>query len=93
MLSRPTVLIAAAGMVLLSACNDLSTGEGMLAGAALGYITAQALEADDDWTIVAVLAGAAIGTLVARNDKTNRCAYARGHGRYYVEPCPRRYRR
>ena len=84
---------AVAGLALLPACNEMSTSEGMIVGAALGYVTAQALEADHDWTIVAVLAGAAVGTLVARNSKTNRCAYARSNGRYYVEPCPRPRRR
>jgi len=80
---------AITGLVLLPACDEMSTGEGMIFGAALGYVTAQALEADDDWTILAVLAGAAVGTLVARDYKHDRCAYARGHGRYSVESCAR----
>ena len=78
-----------ASIALLPACEDMSREEGILVGAVVGYMTAQALEADKDWTIVAVLAGAAAGTLVARNQRTHRCAYAHGHNRYYVAACPR----
>lgn len=87
---RPLVRATAiAGVALLPACENMSREEGILAGAFFGYLTAQALEADHDWTIVAVLAGAAVGTLVARNTRTNRCAYAYGHDRYYTAACPR----
>ena len=46
------------------------------------------LEADNDWTVIAGLTGAAAGALVARNQQTQQCAYARGDGTYNVAPCP-----
>jgi len=87
------VLAVLSIVAMLPACDDQSGDQdiltGAIAGAFLGYITAEALQADHDWQLVAVLAGAAAGTMVARNRKTNRCAYARGHDRYYIRPCPR----
>jgi osmotically inducible lipoprotein OsmB len=61
---------------------------GGLGGAAAGFLTARALDADRDWQIIGALAGAAVGTLVAQNRQTGDCAYARGDGTYYVAPCP-----
>lgn len=60
---------------------------GALIGSGVGFVTAKALGADDDWTIISTLAGAAAGTLVARNTATNTCAYATGDGRYREAPC------
>lgn len=91
---RYAKLTAYALVVLLgvTGCEDMTREERMIAGAAAGamagLITAEVLEADSDWRIVAVLGGAAIGTLVARNRSTGRCAYARGDGYYYTRPCP-----
>ncbi|MCL4188344.1 MAG: hypothetical protein KJZ85_12115 [Rhodobacteraceae bacterium] len=51
---------------------------GGLAGATVGVLTATALQADRNWTLVAALAGVSTGTLVARNAATGECAYARG---------------
>lgn len=85
------ILLSSVALLGATACNDMSRGDKVLAagiiGAGIGYITASALEADANWTVIAVLAGAAIGTLVARNDRTNECAYAAGNGRYRVRPC------
>ncbi|MDQ2091397.1 glycine zipper 2TM domain-containing protein [Marimonas arenosa] len=61
---------------------------GALAGAAVGAITAQALGANRNWTILTALAGAAAGVMVARNNATNECAYSNGDGTYYTAPCP-----
>jgi osmotically inducible lipoprotein OsmB len=87
-LSTATIAILA-----LPACEGMTTQErtlmGGLTGAAVGYLTADALNANDEWTILATLGGAAIGALVARNDTTGECAYARGDGTYRVGPCPR----
>ena len=60
---------------------------GALVGGSLGFITAKALDADNDWTVISTLGGAAAGTLVARNTANNRCAYATRDGRYRVAQC------
>ena len=61
---------------------------GAAIGGGLGLITAKALGADNNWSVVSTLAGAAAGALVARNQQTGQCAYARGDGTYYRAPCP-----
>lgn len=85
-------LLALFATALLPACENLTSEQrtvvGVTAGAAVGLITADALEADDDWRLIAALAGAAAGTLVAQNSATDQCAYARGDGTYYTRPCP-----
>lgn len=84
--------VSVAAFSLLGACENLTREErtivGLTAGAAAGLITAEALDADDDWRLIAALAGAAAGTLVAQNTDSRRCAYARGDGTYYVAACP-----
>lgn len=84
------ILIAATA---LTACQQPRREDrviiGAVTGAAVGLLTAEALNADRDWRIIAVLAGAAAGALVARNDVTGDCAYARGDGTYYTRPCRR----
>lgn len=81
-----------AALAVLSGCDDLSSEQrtivGLAGGAAAGLITAEALDADDNWRLIAALAGAAAGTLVAQNSATDNCAYARGDGTYSVAPCP-----
>ncbi len=76
----------------LAACDTLTpeqrTVAGVAGGAAGGLILADALDANDDWRIIAALAGAAAGTVVAQNNQTQQCAYARGDGTYYSAPCP-----
>ena len=90
-MTRPA--LAAAGLALLSlvACEGMSpearTVAGVAGGAAAGLIAAEALEADDDWRLIAALAGAAAGTMVAQNTQTGQCAYARGDGTYYTAAC------
>ena len=83
---------AAAALLALSACVPLTENErivaGSLGGAAAGLIAADVLEADDDWRLISALAGAAAGTIVARNTATGQCAYARGDGTYVRRPCP-----
>ncbi|MEX0320332.1 MAG: glucose-6-phosphate isomerase [Ruegeria sp.] len=77
--------------VTLSACDTLTpeqrTVAGVAGGAAAGLIAADVLEADDDWRLIAALAGAAAGTVVAQNNRTQQCAYARGDGTYYTAAC------
>ncbi len=94
MLKKAMHMVTIAATVIVAACSDMSRTDealyrGLAVGAILGYITAEAFEADDDWVVVAVLVGATAGTLVARHRITNRCAYAHGDGRYYVTTCPR----
>jgi hypothetical protein len=61
---------------------------GGLVGAGATALTAQVLGANTNWTILAALGGAAIGTLVARNSLTGQCAFANGDGTYRTGPCP-----
>ena len=89
---RTTIIsLTCASALALSACVPGTEDEvtGALVGAVFGGITAKALKADRDWVIIGALAGAAAGTLIARNSQTNECAYARGDGTYYRAPCPR----
>lgn len=89
-----TWILALAGiaMLTLGACANMTPGQrtvaGVAGGAAAGLITAEALDADDDWRLISALAGAAAGTVVAQNAQNNQCAYARGDGTYYTAPCP-----
>ncbi|KUJ80851.1 glucose-6-phosphate isomerase [Ruegeria marisrubri] len=77
--------------LVLAGCEDLTENQatvvGVTAGAASGLILADALKADDDWKLIAALAGAAAGTMVAQNARTGQCAYARGDGTYVTRPC------
>ena len=88
---KPT-LIVTASILALSGCANLTSEQrtvaGVTGGAAAGLIAADVLEADDDWRLIAALAGAAAGTVVAQNNAGNTCAYARGDGTYYTAPCP-----
>lgn len=89
---RKKILVAAtAGLFALAACDGMTREEEMLigglAGATIAIITADALNADPDWVVVAALTGAAVGTLVAVDRRHDRCAYARRDGRYRVTRC------
>jgi hypothetical protein len=92
MTNATKAVIAAASLFVLQACGNLTpeqrTVVGLTGGAAAGLITADALDADDDWRLIAALAGAAAGTVVAQNSATGQCAYARGDGTYFSAPCP-----
>ncbi len=89
---RHAIILACAGGLALAGCETLTNDEkiavGGLAGAAAGLITANALNANTEWTIIAALAGAAAGTLVARNQITQKCAYSNGDGTYTIAACP-----
>ena len=83
--------MAACSLFLLQACENLTpeqrTVVGITGGAAAGLITAEALDADDNWRLIAALAGAAAGTVVAQNSASSECAVARGDGTYLIVPC------
>ena len=87
-----SITIAGASLLLVQACENLTADQrtivGAAGGAAAGLITADILDADDDWRLIAALAGAATGVVVAQNDATQQCAYARGDGTYVVAACP-----
>lgn len=84
----PVLLIAA---LAATACQPLSNQDranlGLVGGAGAGLLLASAFDANPAWTIGATLAGAAIGTQVARNTQTGQCAYSNGDGTYYVAAC------
>lgn len=84
--------LAGASLVLVQACENLTTDQrtavGLSGGAAAGLITAELFDANDNWRLIAGLAGAAAGTVVAQNEATQQCAYARGDGTYAVANCP-----
>ena len=88
--TRPFAVLCA--LLLVPACDEMSAEQRTFAsvagGAAAGLIAADVLEADDDWRLIAGLAGAAAGAMVAQNDNENLCAYARGDGTYYYADCP-----
>lgn len=91
-MTSKTLLAAATISVFgLTACNTLTTEQrtvaGVAGGAAAGLIAASVLEADNNWRIIAALAGATAGTVVAQNTATGRCAYSNGDGTYYTAPC------
>jgi outer membrane lipoprotein SlyB len=84
--------LCGASALLLSACDNMTpeqrTVAGVAGGAAAGLIAAEALNANNNWRLIAALGGAAAGTVVAQNTQNQSCAYARGDGTYYTAPCP-----
>lgn len=79
-----------ATIFVASACTDTVSNEaasGAAVGGVLGAVTATALGADTDWLVVGTLVGAATGAIVAENQRTGQCAYARGDGTYYSADC------
>jgi len=91
MRTKLIALTCAASLGLAGCYNTLTPDQqlavGALGGAAAGLLAADIVDANNNWTILAALAGAAAGTMVARNSQTGKCAYARGDGTYYEAPC------
>jgi len=86
-----TALIAAAALTV-AACDDMTIQErdqvaAGIMGAGIGAVGAKILDADDGWVWAAAAAGAATGVLLARNKRTDECAYSDGRGGYYTAPC------
>lgn len=89
---RKTFLTSAViGTLALAGCENMTSDQQMvvggMTGATLGLITAKAFDVDSDWTLIAALAGATAGTIVARNQADQTCAVARGDGTYRVVRC------
>jgi hypothetical protein len=85
--------LACAAAMTLAACEATTQDDraalGAVAGGAAGVLAANALDANPEWTLIAGLAGAAAGTVVARSTvNSSTCAYSRGDGTYYTAPCP-----
>ena len=91
MMRGQILTMALVGTLGLAGCEGMNQDERMivggLTGAAVGIMTAEMLDANDEWTIIAALGGAAAGMLVARNYHTGECAYARGDGTYRIRRC------
>ena len=83
-----TSVIAVLGLSGCMTPSEQRVAGGAAIGGALGLISARALGANDNWTVLTTLGGAAAGAMVARNQETRECAYARGDGTYVVRPCP-----
>lgn len=91
-MKRQITAAVAAAALTLAACDDMSQQQkdqvsGGIIGAGIGAVGAKILGADDGWVWVAAAAGAAAGALIARNSRTDECAYSDGRGGYYTAPC------
>jgi len=88
-MARPTILGGLAGLMLAGCIDTTDNREvtGAAIGAGAGLIGAAVFDANAGWTVLSTLAGAAAGTLIARNTRTDQCAYANGDGTYRTVPC------
>ncbi|MCI2394004.1 glucose-6-phosphate isomerase [Aliiroseovarius sediminis] len=92
-MKKTLLTLTCVAALALSACNRPLTDQektivGGVAGIGAGLITANAIGANKNWTVLTTLAGAAAGIMVARNQHTNQCAYSNGDGTYRTAPCP-----
>jgi hypothetical protein len=79
-----------ATVIAVSACEPTPQNQAALGaafGGAAGFALAELVDANPEWTAVAVLGGAAAGAVVAQNQATSECAYADGRGGYYIAAC------
>ncbi|SEM37167.1 hypothetical protein SAMN04488077_104114 [Roseovarius tolerans] len=86
------LILASITSLTLAGCIDTTdnremTGAALGAGAGAGLLGAAAFDANAGWTVLSTLAGAAAGTLIARNTRTDQCAYSNGDGTYRTVPC------
>jgi len=84
------IILASLTSLTLAGCIDTRDNReltGAALGAGAGLIGAAAFDANAGWTVLSTLAGAAAGTLIARNTRTNQCAYSNGDGTYRTVPC------
>lgn len=76
--------------IAVSACQPTPQNQaavGAVLGGAAGFALSELVDANPQWTAVAVLGGAAAGAVVAQNQTTRECAYADGRGGYYIAAC------
>jgi len=88
-MKRAAAFASLAGLIL-AGCIDTSDNReltGAAIGAGTGLIGAAIFDANAGWTVISTLAGATAGTLIARNTRTDQCAYANGDGTYRTVPC------
>lgn len=84
------LFIAGLASLALAGCantNDSREVTGAALGAGAGLVGAAVFDANPGWTVISTLAGAAAGTLVARNTESGQCAYATGDGTYRTRSC------
>lgn len=85
-----SLILAGIASLTLAGCIDTRDNReltGAALGAGAGLIGAAVFDANAGWTVASTLAGAAAGTLIARNTRTNQCAYSNGDGTYRTVPC------
>lgn len=91
-MTRTVFTGALVAALALAGCENMTSDQRMvvggLTGAAAGVFTADAFDANRNWTVISALTGAAIGSVVASNNVTQECAYVIGDGTYRVGPCP-----
>ncbi|WP_371168133.1 glucose-6-phosphate isomerase [Aliiroseovarius sp. 2305UL8-7] len=92
-MKKTALTLACVAALAFTACNRPLTDQektivGGLGGITAGLITANAIGANKNWTVLTTLAGAAAGIMVARNYQTNMCAFSNGDGTYRQRPCP-----
>lgn len=74
----------------LAACQPTPQNQaafGAVAGGVAGLALSELVDANPQWTAVAVVGGAAAGAVLAQNQATSECAYADGRGGYYIAAC------
>lgn len=87
-MKRKITAFAAVSVLVLAGCEDLTQEQqAAIFGAGAGAVVAQAFDANLGWTVVTAAAGAAAGALIARNSRTNECAYSDGRGGYVTRSC------
>ena len=87
---KPIIILSTAAALGLAGCLDTSDNRelaGAAIGAGVGLAGAALFDANAGWTVISTLAGATAGTLIARNTRTNQCAYANGDGTYRTVAC------
>ncbi|WP_297769797.1 glucose-6-phosphate isomerase [uncultured Roseovarius sp.] len=87
---KRNLILASITSLAFAGCIDTSDNRevtGAALGAGAGLIGAAVFDVNAGWTVLSTLAGAAAGTLIARNTRSNQCAYANGDGTYRTVPC------
>jgi len=87
-MKKKVIAATTASVFVLAGCADLTEQEqAAIFGAGAGAIVAQAFDAKLGGTVISAAAGAAAGSLIAQNTRTNQCAYADGKGGHTTRSC------